>query len=121
MKLATRAILVLALAGALAACGGSTASPSDAVVEATLVGTEFAFDPNAIEVAAGSKLKITLENKGTLEHDISIDALGVMLLVPVGQTLAVTTEKPVPAGTYDFYCAVAGHKEAGMVGTLTVK
>ena len=25
------------------------------------------------------------------------------------------------AGTYEFYCTVAGHKEAGMVGTLTVK
>jgi len=32
-------------------------------------------------------------------------------------TLTFTPSKP---GTYAFYCTVAGHKEAGMVGTLTV-
>jgi plastocyanin len=120
MKLVIRAALALALAGALAACGGS-ATPSPAAQKVSVVGTEFAFDPNTIEAKAGETLEITLVNKGTLEHDISIDALGVKLLVPVGKTLAVTTAKPVPAGTYEFYCAVAGHKEAGMVGTLTVK
>ncbi|MGI8484578.1 MAG: plastocyanin/azurin family copper-binding protein [Thermomicrobiales bacterium] len=25
------------------------------------------------------------------------------------------------AGTYQYYCSVPGHKEAGMVGKLTVK
>jgi uncharacterized cupredoxin-like copper-binding protein len=28
---------------------------------------------------------------------------------------------PSKAGTYAVLCTVAGHKEAGMVGTLTVK
>ncbi|HSO30461.1 MAG TPA: cupredoxin domain-containing protein [Candidatus Sulfomarinibacteraceae bacterium] len=121
MKLAAWAILALALVGALAACGGGTPSPSTTVTEVTLTGTEFGFEPKAVEIAAGAKLKITLVNKGTLEHDVSIDALGVKLLVPVGQTLSVTTAEPVPAGTYEIYCAVAGHKEAGMTGTLTVK
>jgi uncharacterized cupredoxin-like copper-binding protein len=27
---------------------------------------------------------------------------------------------PAEAGTYEYYCTVAGHKEAGMVGTLVV-
>ena len=120
MKLATRAILVLALAGALAACGCSTASPSDTVQEATLVGTEFAFDPNSIEVAAGSKLKVTLENKGTLEHDFTIDSLNIKLLAPIGQSPSFTTDA-LTAGSYEFYCSIPGHKEAGMTGTLTVK
>ena len=26
-----------------------------------------------------------------------------------------------PAGTYEYYCNVPGHKQAGMVGTLTVE
>lgn len=120
MKLVFRAALALALVGALAACGGS-ATPSPAVQKLSTEGTEFAFNPDTLEAKAGQVLEITLVNKGILEHDFSIDALGVTLLVPVGQTLAVTTAKPVPAGTYDFYCAVPGHKEAGMVGTLTVK
>lgn len=120
MKLATRAILVLALAGALAACGGSTASPADTVKEVTLAAAEFAYDPNSIEVAAGSRLKITLENKGTLEHDFTIDSLSVKLLAPIGQSPSFTTGE-LTAGTYDFYCSIPGHKEAGMTGTLTVK
>ena len=34
-----------------------------------------------------------------------------------------TVELPVnlPAGEYVFFCSVAGHREAGMQGTLTVK
>ncbi|MBI5715993.1 MAG: cupredoxin domain-containing protein, partial [Chloroflexi bacterium] len=28
---------------------------------------------------------------------------------------------PTKAGTYEFFCTVAGHKEAGMKGTLVVK
>jgi len=28
---------------------------------------------------------------------------------------------PTQPGTYEFFCAVAGHKEAGMVGTLMVR
>jgi uncharacterized cupredoxin-like copper-binding protein len=33
-------------------------------------------------------------------------------------TLDFTPTKP---GTYEFFCTVAGHKDAGMVGTLIVK
>lgn len=28
---------------------------------------------------------------------------------------------PTKPGSYEFYCAVPGHKEAGMVGTLIVR
>ena len=28
---------------------------------------------------------------------------------------------PSEAGTYEFYCTIEGHKEAGMVGTLVVE
>ena len=38
---------------------------------------------------------------------------------PAGQGKLTFT--PSKAGTYEFFCTVAGHKEAGMVGTLTVK
>jgi uncharacterized cupredoxin-like copper-binding protein len=38
---------------------------------------------------------------------------------PAGQGKLTFT--PSKAGTYEFYCTVAEHKEAGMVGTLTVK
>jgi uncharacterized cupredoxin-like copper-binding protein len=34
---------------------------------------------------------------------------------------AKLTFTPSRAGTYEFFCTVVGHKEAGMAGTLTVK
>jgi uncharacterized cupredoxin-like copper-binding protein len=45
--------------------------------------------------------------------------LSVKIAVPIGQTV----DGVIPgaaAGTYDFYCSLPGHKEAGMTGTLTV-
>lgn len=120
MKLIPRAILALALAGALAACGGGTPSPAETVTEATLNATEFVFDPNAIEVAAGAKLKLTLANKGTIEHDFTIDSLGFKVHAAIGTSETATTAA-LTAGVYDFYCSIPGHKEAGMTGKLTVK
>jgi uncharacterized cupredoxin-like copper-binding protein len=38
----------------------------------------------------------------------------------MGQT-GVLEFTPTKPGTYEFFCTVAGHKEAGMVGTLVVK
>lgn len=114
-----RLAAALTLAGALAACGGG-ATPAPAAVEVTLTATEFAYDPSAVEVAAGSEVKFTLANKGTLEHDITIDALSYVLYAGVGESPSSMTPA-LAAGTYEFHCSIPGHKEAGMVGTLTVK
>jgi uncharacterized cupredoxin-like copper-binding protein len=39
--------------------------------------------------------------------------------VAPGDTVSATIN--APAGTYEFYCNVPGHKQAGMFGTLTVQ
>lgn len=111
--------VVVALGGILAACGSNT--PAAGTSKVSLEGSEFAFAPNALEATAGQYLEVTLVNKGTLEHDFTIDSLGVKLLAPVGQSPSAKSDKTVPAGTYEFYCSVAGHKEAGMTGTIVVK
>jgi plastocyanin len=107
----------------LVACGGSgptptpipTATPAPAAIE--IVTTEFAYDPDDLEVPAGETVAIRLVNKGVVEHDLTIDALAVTIKVPIAGT-ADGTLPALEAGTYDFYCSIPGHKENGMVGTL---
>jgi uncharacterized cupredoxin-like copper-binding protein len=77
------------------------------------------FDPTAITVPANTPVTVTLVNKGAIAHTFDIDALDVHSgKVAPGATATVTIN--APAGTYQYYCAEPGHKEAGMVGTLTV-
>ena len=51
-------------------------------------------------------------------HNFSIDALGIDVDIAPGATEQVVIN--APAGEYEYYCNVPGHKEAGMVGTLIV-
>jgi len=129
MKLSTHAIVAPAMAlaamAALTACGanGTTASSapaaSAAAAEITLTATEFAFDPEALELTAGTSPTVELVNAGTIEHDFTIDELDVMIHAAAGQT-ASGTVGPLEPGTYEYYCSIPGHREAGMVGELTV-
>ena len=52
-------------------------------------------------------------------HDFSIDALNIAVTLNPGESGEVTIN--APAGTYEYYCSIPGHKAAGMVGTLTVE
>ena len=51
-------------------------------------------------------------------HNFSIDELDIDVDIAPGATEEVVIN--APAGTYEFYCNVPGHKAAGMLGTLTV-
>lgn len=115
------ALMSLVLVGlVLAACGG-TATPAATGPKITLELTEFAYSTKAIEVPGGQKVTLELRNKGTVEHDFTIDAIGLKVIVKPGQT-AQRAIGPFEAGTtYDVYCTVAGHKESGMTAKLTVK
>jgi uncharacterized cupredoxin-like copper-binding protein len=77
------------------------------------------FQPKEIEIPANQDVKILLPNLGVSAHDFSIDELGIHQAIAPGETAEVTIN--APAGTYEFYCSVPGHKEAGMVGTLVVR
>ncbi|MEX2322462.1 MAG: cupredoxin domain-containing protein [Acidimicrobiia bacterium] len=117
--------LMAVIAIALAACGGgdettTTAAPTTtaggAGVEVIIGATEFEFDPDELTVPADTEITLTLVNNGVVEHDITIDELDFHLLARPGET--VSTTLTVPAGIYMVYCAVPGHHEAGMMGTL---
>lgn len=121
-------LMAIGLAVVLTACGGGTTDDGGAAGNdsgggsATLEvkASEFKFEPAALTAVAGEDLTIKLINVGVVEHDFIIDELGVKLNVKVGETKEANIED-VAAGTYDVYCAIPGHKEAGMVTTLAVK
>ena len=77
------------------------------------------FDPTEFTIPANTPVKVSLPNEGAAVHDFSIDALGIAVTVNPGETGEV--EINAPAGEYEFYCNIPGHKEAGMVGKLTVQ
>src|SRR5919201_540592 len=77
---------------------------------------------DATATAPAGKLTIKSKNPQPIGHDIAIEGNGVNAKGPVvmngGVSQFTTTLKP---GKYTFYCSVPGHREGGMVGTLTVK
>ena len=105
--------------GFLVACGGS-GQPAGSI---SVTMTEYKFDPSTINAKAGS-VEFWLINSGTTAHDMLItdssgNVVGRSELVTAGDTFDFKVSN-LSAGTYQFYCDVPGHKESGMVGTLTV-
>jgi len=81
------------------------------------------FDPATLSVRSGAPVHLTLENSGTLIHDWVVDNVGgqKVSVEADGGKSASTDFTPTTAGTLQFYCSQPGHREAGMVGTLTVQ
>jgi plastocyanin/mono/diheme cytochrome c family protein len=77
------------------------------------------FDPAELSIPADTDVVIKLENQGASVHDFSIDELNIAVTLNPGESGEVTIN--APAGTYEYYCSIPGHKAAGMVGTLTVE
>ena len=95
----------------------STQAPAAAGVVLAVTGTEYSFGPTTLKATPG-KTTIRFTNKGAVDHDFSIDALGVHLLARPGKSAEATvTLKP---GTYTSHCSIPGHTQSGMHGTLTV-
>ena len=102
--------------------GGATpeASPVESAIGSAVCTVDIAFDPKELSIAANTDVTVTITNKGNLQHDFAIDALGIKTdLLNAGNSTTVTIN--AAPGTYEYYCTVTGHKEAGMVGTLTVE
>ena len=132
-----RFALTLGLLASLTACGGSdgaspvdndspdaadtTAAPPQSDAAALqVVASDLAFDPTELTASAG-QVTIELVNEGALQHDVVIEEAGDARVAAAdgGQTETGTVE--LEAGSYTFYCSVAGHRDAGMEGTLTVR
>ncbi len=100
--------------------GTGTAQPPVAGAPSVAVNlVDFGIRPVEIRVKAGQPLNLDLVNRGAILHDLTIPALSFQAVVQPGQrtTAALTARTP---GTYEFYCSVPGHREAGMTGRLVV-
>ena len=103
---------------------GATEAPqadggAAAATDVTVAMHDIYFDPAEFTIPANTPVKVTLPNEGAAPHDFSIDALNISVTVNPGETGEVTID--APAGEYEYYCNIPGHKEAGMVGKLTVQ
>jgi len=119
---------LLAAALALAACSGGTGAASKPAgggpQTITVNGSDqMRFNPPSLTVTAGSPVRLTLNDAGAaLVHDFTIDNLGGQRVhIEAQPNSSATGELTAPAGTYQFYCAQPGHREAGMQGTLTAR
>jgi len=134
-----RSLLFTVITLILTACGGT----SQPATEITLEAGDFTYSIPSITVKAGEPVVLTIKNTGQLEHDFVIERIDVKTNVikdsgsdehqahgaeanydlhvsaQVGETSVIEFTVAEP-GTYQFFCSVAGHKEAGMVGELIV-
>jgi plastocyanin len=119
-------LISLATAGilGLAACGGGDSSGSDESVPADALVVEaldIKFDKDAYTSQAGTT-DIAYVSEGQQVHTLVVfdennQKVGETMRVNPGQTQVEAFD--LPAGTYTLICDVPGHKDAGMVATLT--
>jgi plastocyanin len=105
---------------AFGACSSSAKKePAKTVTngEITVEAFDIHFDVGDITTTAGP-LKVTLVNKGALEHTFKVNGTDFELKAKGGETKTgtVTLQK----GTYDYECAIPGHAQQGMKGTIKV-
>jgi plastocyanin len=85
--------------------------------------SNFAFDPDRIEVSPGETVVVELVNvEGT--HDIVFELEGGQEArtsrINGGESELLVFTAPSTPGEYDFYCSVGRHREFGMEGVLVV-
>ncbi len=150
------ALLALAVipAALAAGCGGSSSDTATSTAakpaakpagitakdgKVTVASTEYAFEPATINAAAG-KVAITLDNKGSVPHELVVlktsaapDSLKVSSDQRVSEKTSVgevaeieggakkTSTLDLKPGRYLYVCNIPTHYKDGMRGVLTVK
>jgi uncharacterized cupredoxin-like copper-binding protein len=128
MPTSPRALALVLVSGlAVAACGGGGGSSSTPTPPAnpdlTIHAEEIKFDMKAYTTHSG-EVKVAYPNDGTQTHTLVVqdpkgDKVGDTLRVAPGKETGGAYQLTTP-GEYTIYCDITGHREAGMVATLTV-
>jgi uncharacterized cupredoxin-like copper-binding protein len=122
-------VALFALGVAMAAKNGTSAPAADgggggggettaAEVAQTVGMTEFAFDPSSFTVPEGATIEAV--NDGQVAHNFTIRNENLTTGdVDPGSSATLSLAGLAP-GTYEFYCTIPGHEQAGMVGEVTI-
>jgi plastocyanin len=122
MRLTVVLALVIATAAAVVAAGPASArsSTTPSVVKVSAPASGLKYNTKVLHAHPG-KIKLVFTNHATLKHNVRIESgeteLGGTKTIGKRQTIAFLSLKK---GTYNFYCSVPGHEDAGMKGKLIV-
>jgi plastocyanin len=123
-----RSALTLALCSLLlAACGDDDDSGRTVTTPANeslrVVGDEYSFDPSTIQMSGAGTLNVTLQNKGSLAHNLKLfrgeKEVGGTSTLPAGRSESVRLN--LEHGNYRMVCTVGDHEQLGMRGTVEVR
>jgi plastocyanin len=134
-----RRVLVLGIAVALllAACGSSKSSTSGNKTPVQLSGkvtnkgtktasgtsftieaNDYFFNPTFVNAKPGTKLTVTIANRGQNTHTFTIVSASIDKTIAPGQSASVDITMP-SSGSLNFYCRF--HRSLGMQGAFVAK
>ena len=98
----------------------TTTTTTKAATSVPVSETEFKITLPKSTLAAGS-YSFEVKNDGKIEHDLVVQGNGVDEKTPtIAPGKSATLKVDLKPGTYDVYCSIPGHKQAGMDLKLTV-
>jgi plastocyanin len=107
--------VILVVAGVAAATASSTTVSGRAIV---ISATNARFSATTLTADHGT-VTVDFTNNDLFWHTFTVPALGVDIRTPVkGHSQLSFNAAP---GSYEFFCAIPGHKQIGMRGTLVIK
>jgi uncharacterized cupredoxin-like copper-binding protein len=135
MSRTTTSLALFLAALALMACGGDDDEPAtdtapadvnpatESLEVSALPDGSLAFEEESLETEAGS-VTVSFTNPAPIAHDFCVEdsggeELGCTEIVADGDTSTTTLD--LEPGDFTFFCSVAGHREGGMEGPLTVE
>ncbi|MBI3977143.1 MAG: heavy metal translocating P-type ATPase [Chloroflexi bacterium] len=105
-------------AGGFFLARGAEASAATVVVEARQL--RFLPNPVLVHANAGDTIRVVFTNDDPMLHDWILSAMpNAHVSARPGQTTTATF-KATATGDFEVFCAVPGHREAGMVGTIRI-
>lgn len=93
----------------------------EAVREIIVSGKDYSFTPQTFTLKSGERVRLNFKNQGVVVHNLVVEGEGISTqTISPGQEDTVEFTTP-EAGEYTIFCSVPGHRERGMIGTLTVE